>query len=461
MASFYEWQLAILVLICVGFLGLQRLLSGAANLGAHEETSAGRKVAAKLSRQYLLVYGLAMGADWLQGPYIYSVYKEQHGLTERLVALLFVLGFLTAGLSAPIVGVWADQFGRRQMCMLFCVTYASACAIIQVSYLPLLFVGRFLGGFSTAVLFSCFDSWLVSSANHLALSSEDLAVIFGHATLVNSITATLAGVASDKLVGYTGLYSSPFLASGALLLVNLLVIRYRWAENYGGPGISVQELFDVKRLSDAWSVVHVRLIALGFVQTCFEGSMYLFVFIWVPFLQEVADPEHTLPLGYIFSAFMLSMTFGALSYNAIVSFWSTAPGSEATSHDRTVALHAKLSSVVCVVGALAFLVSVQSEDRHMRFWTFCAFEACVGVYYPVQGMLRGLLVPDEHRATLTSLFRVPLNVFVVVSLMTGVESARHLVLSASAFLLLVAAVVTATVFYARARGPPMATLRGQ
>ncbi len=55
------------------------------------------------------VLTLHEGADWLQGPYIYSVYREQHDLPERLVALLFVLGFLTAGISAPAVGVWADQ----------------------------------------------------------------------------------------------------------------------------------------------------------------------------------------------------------------------------------------------------------------------------------------------------------------------------------------------------------------
>ncbi len=52
---------------------------------------------------------LHQGADWLQGPYIYSLYREQYGLPERLVAFLFVLGFLTAGLAAPLVGVWADQ----------------------------------------------------------------------------------------------------------------------------------------------------------------------------------------------------------------------------------------------------------------------------------------------------------------------------------------------------------------
>jgi len=49
------------------------------------------------------------GADWLQGPYVYSLYREQYGLSERMVAILFVTGFMSAGLTAPLVGVWADQ----------------------------------------------------------------------------------------------------------------------------------------------------------------------------------------------------------------------------------------------------------------------------------------------------------------------------------------------------------------
>ncbi len=49
------------------------------------------------------------GADWLQGPYVYSLYNQQYKYPERLVALLFVTGFLSAGVTAPLVGAWADQ----------------------------------------------------------------------------------------------------------------------------------------------------------------------------------------------------------------------------------------------------------------------------------------------------------------------------------------------------------------
>lgn len=100
---------------------------------------------------------------------------------------------------------------------------------------------------------------------------------------------------------------------------------------------------------------------------------------------------------------MLSMTFGALLYGAVVSLDEPSQMADVSSphHDdeRTVTFHATLSSTVCAVGALAFLISTATRHEHLRFWAFCAYEACVGVYYPVQGMLRGKLVPDEHRAT--------------------------------------------------------------
>ena len=198
-----------------------------------------------------------------------------------------------------------------------------------------------------------------------------------------------------------------------------------------------------------------HLLVIGLTQTCFEGSMYLFVFLWVPSLQESAVPGAELPLGYIFSCFMVAMMLGSLLYTTAVKWLTPTTGGP----DEPLILHAKLSSLVCAVSALSFAVTIACRhDEHMRFWAFCAFEACVGMYYPVQGMLRGSLISNEHRATvsvhlsngvvtliafqLSSLFRVPLNIFVVVSLLTGVSSARDKVLTASALMLGLSSILT-------------------
>ena len=78
--------------------------------------------------------------------------------------------------------------------MYFCIIYALACALLLFPYLPVLFFGRVLGGISTSILFSAFESWVVAASSDSALQSEDLSIILGRATLINGFVATAAGV---------------------------------------------------------------------------------------------------------------------------------------------------------------------------------------------------------------------------------------------------------------------------
>ena len=144
--------------------------------------------------------------------------------------------------------------------------------------------------------------------------------------------------------------------------------------------------------------------------------MYLFVFLWVPSLQECHQslPITPLPLGYIFSSFMISMMLGSLFYTAIVSSSSSSQQSSSSNHvggDSSLTLHAKLSSMICAVSASALAVTVASTDERTRFYAFCLFEACVGMYYPVQGTLRGTLISNEHRATVSPIACFSLDFF--------------------------------------------------
>jgi len=61
----------------------------------------------------------------------------------------------------------------------------------------------------------------------------------------------------------------------------------------------------------------------------------------------------------------------------------------------------------------------------------------VGLYFPMMGTLKGLIVPEESRAAVYNLYRVPLNVIVVLSLVTKLDIS--IAFSVTTFLLLVAA----------------------
>ena len=140
--------------------------------------------------------------------------------------------------------------------MVFCVTYTITCMCITVPSLPILFTGRIFGGLSTSILYSAFESWLVSSSHHLALPQSALSNILGRATLINGIVAAIAGVLSNKLVSTTLTFKSPFIASGALLVLAWVVIDRTWHENRGGASSSDDGgIFQLQRLGQAWHIV--------------------------------------------------------------------------------------------------------------------------------------------------------------------------------------------------------------
>lgn len=140
--------------------------------------------------------------------------------------------------------------------MAFCVTYTITCICITVPSLPILFFGRVLGGVSTSILYSAFESWLVSSSNHLVLPQSALSNILGRATLTNGIVAATAGVVSNNLVSNTSTFKSPFIASGVLLVLAWVVINRTWHENRGGASTSDNGgIFQLRRLGEAWNIV--------------------------------------------------------------------------------------------------------------------------------------------------------------------------------------------------------------
>ena len=153
--------------------------------------------------------------------------------------------------------------GRKKLALWFCITYFAACICTLTGSLSILVVGRVLGGFSTSILFSVFESWLVSSANSLAVSQTDLSNIMGRATLLNGFVATASGVFSNRIVDWTDTFTSPFVSSAVLLIAAWFAIKSTWIENYGGTkGEEVGgDFFQLGRLRQAWRIARSGMLA--------------------------------------------------------------------------------------------------------------------------------------------------------------------------------------------------------
>lgn len=77
----------------------------------------------------------------------------------------------------------------------------------------------------------------------------------------------------------------------------------------------------------------------------------------------------------------------------------------------------RYASAMLVVAALsmaasAYVVGTTSNLAGLVL-SFFAFEACVGMYFPILGTMRSKYLPESHRSVIMSLFSIPLNVLVV------------------------------------------------
>lgn len=162
--------------------------------------------------------------------------------------------------------------------------------------------------------------------------------------------------------------TAPFKVSAVLLLSGSLIISRTWSENYGDKSSDMKQsvVLAFKELS-----LDRSLTLLGVIQSCFEGGMYIFVFMWTPALESVS--ASAVLLGWVFACYMICITIGCSLFEILL----------ANGYDiHNIAISA------FTLGAFALFVPVVSDSLVHRLIAFFMFEVSCGVYFPSIGTLR-------------------------------------------------------------------------
>lgn len=240
----------------------------------------------KFRNNYLLVYLCMMMADWLQGPYVYALYKSYgYGLEE--IGILFVVGFLSSAVFGTVISSLADKYGRKKMAVLFSLIYTASCFTKFSSNFLVLLVGRLLGGIATSLLFSVFEAWMVGEHNKRGFSPELLSDTFSKATFGNGIVAIVSGLMADTSVYALGTLVAPFMLSAVFLVFGGTIVSKVWNENYGEEPASVNQGNDLTIWKGFQMILKdFKILHTGVIVSLFEGTMYTFVFLWGPVLEK-------------------------------------------------------------------------------------------------------------------------------------------------------------------------------
>lgn len=363
---------------------------------------------------YILVYSLMMAGDWLQGPYVYYLYTT-YGYGKGDIGHLFIAGFGSSMLFGTIVGSLADKQGRKRACVTYCISYILSCITKHSPQYKILMVGRILGGIATSLLFSSFESWLVAEHNKRGFDQQWLSLTFSKAIFLgNGLVAILAGLFGNVLVDTLNLGPvSPFDAASCFLAIGMVIILSSWTENYGDTSENKDLITQFKTAAVAIASDE-KIALLGAIQSLFEGSMYTFVFLWTPALSPNSED---IPHGFIFATFMLSSMLGSSLASRLLARSSL----KVESYMQIVFA---VSSVCLLIPVItSFLVPPSNEKGGgitfsgcIQLLGFCAFEACVGIFWPSIMKMRSQYIPEEARSTIMNFFRIPLNIFVCVVL---------------------------------------------
>lgn len=352
---------------------------------------------------YLLVYLLAIAADWLQGPYVYALYTD-YGYGKKEIGQLFIAGFGSSAIFGTFIGSIADKYGRKFNVLVFVVTYSLSCMTKHSPNFNVLMVGRLLAGVATSILFSAFESWLVSEHNTRGFDAMLLSETFSKAQFGNAVVAIVSGQVAGVVAGQFGKVA-PFDTAALVLLVTGAIVLFSWQENYGDSRQSV-----TSGLRSAWNmmIADEKILLVGVIQSCFEAAMYLMVFSWTPALQAASDAMSLgeIPHGMIFSSFMVCIMIGSSIFVFLMR-----------SHPPELFMRN-----FYILGMVCFAITAVSRNVWYVYAALLAFEIICGIYFPAMGTVRAKYVPEVTRAAIMNYFRVPLNVIVCAVLFKNMDN---------------------------------------
>ena len=340
-------------------------------------------------KKFLAVYLIMMAADWMQGPYVYRLYSY-YGFSRQDNGVLFIAGFGSSLVFGTWAGPMADRYGRKLNCILYGVTYILSCCTKHFNNFGVLMVGRLLGGFATSILWSAFESWMVSEHISRGFDPEWIGSTFSLMITMNGLVAIASGFIAQWSVDLFEHPVAPFDVSALFLVIGTIVISTTWSENYGTTTHNMlsQMKESLRKVSE-----DKKIFLVGLQQALFEGAMYTFVFMWTPALDNNVDP---IPHGLIFACFMIACSLGGTLFSLT---------------DKVMPTHSMMR-VVYMVASFVMAIPMLTQDHLIILGGVILFEISVGMFWPGIGTLRSKYVPEAFRATIINIFRIPLNLIV-------------------------------------------------
>ena len=304
-----------------------------------------------------------------------------------------------------------------------------------------LVVSRMVGGVTTNLLSSVFETWVDTEYRKRGFHKADYETIMRDAVIVKNLSAIASGYLSHILAQRVGPVG-PFRGAVTCTAIALVVILFAWTENYGGPASGESKSSAGSSFHGCiWQTIQTfksdtKLLRVGIIQGLSMASLLIFVFLWSPTLQSFARTSQTdstaldsngePAYGLIFGGFMAAGVLGGLIspiFRRAMARWlapmeakAISTPAEIDSEDRPLANEFVAALSYFLSATLLLVPCFMSETDPQSFsgalGSFMLYEFLIGLYMPCEGVIRSLYIPSGARASMMVLPHIVVNVVV-------------------------------------------------
>lgn len=398
----------------------------------------------KFRLQYLIVFAAIMLADGLQGTHLYVLY-DGYGYS---VPTLYAIGFLSGAFTSIFMGAIVDRIGRKKAVIIYCILEIIINYMEQFPILVCLVASRAIGGITTNLLFTVFETWLVTEHRKRRLADAKLETILRDSSIVSNLAAIISGCIAHCLASLMGPVG-PFIGAVAFTFVALLIVALLWCENYGNEEASIKRRPSMRDhlVCASKAILNDRNIScIGLIHSLTEGSLQTFVFLWSPMLQSLSttslpsvpgldvngDPAY----GLIFGAFMLFGVVGGFIEPILMKTITEIRRSilpdknipvldkkEKTDIQSVYILTAGCYLCCSILFLVPCMIDKQSPNAFITVLaSFLLYEFFVGAFSSSQSILRSKHIPNESKCSIMTMLRLMTNIAVAF----GVTLVNHI-----------------------------------
>ena len=331
-----------------------------------------------LRARYLIAFVLTRSAMWSKAPYLYTLFMTVHKFSFAEIGILYLVDAVAALILGPITGQLADKYGRK----LFCHCY-------NISIIINLLL-RMQGS--------------VSESERVFMGLKEEAIrfrkrLFVKSNIYDAAVSIITSIICAFIYSYLGIYA-PFWISIILSVLAIIYIGIFWKENE----LQVTKTESVwEQLDGAFNELKkMDVLCIGLIEGIAMACLNIYLFSWTPILKQ--STPGGMNVGFIFTSMVLTMIVGTKSYEVLI-------------------VYLKLDYYMSIAGCMFFqglllFLTYYIEGFLCRMIFLALFNGLTGFYNPLNSIIKSNILVEKYRALLMNLFRVPLNTYVIVVLLT-------------------------------------------